>query len=92
MFLDVAVCPMCHVLLQREEHRGRAHMQHPFLDRISYPAALLVAAVLGFEGALVGLSASEALTTRQRLPATLGAEMAKPPQCLIETRDQLVFL
>jgi hypothetical protein len=92
MSLDVAVCPMCRVLLQGEEHRGRGHMQHrqPFLDRISYPTALLVAAVVGFEGALVGLSASEALT-RQRPPAALGVEMARPPQCSIKAPDQFVL-
>jgi hypothetical protein len=93
MSLNIAVCPMCRVLLQGEGHQGRGHMQHrqPFLNRISYPAALLVAAVLGFEGTLVGLSASEAVTTKQG-PTALRVEMAKPPQCSIETPDQLVFL
>jgi len=85
---------MCRVRLQGEEHQGHGHMEHrqPFLDRISYPAALLVAAVLGFEGALVGLTASEAATTRQGPPAALRVEKAKPPQCSIETPDRLVFL
>jgi hypothetical protein len=90
MSLNVAVCPMCGVLLQGEEHQG-IHRQ-PFLDRISYPAALLVAAALGFEGALVGLSASETATTRQGPPTALRVEKAKPPQCSIETPDRLVFL
>jgi hypothetical protein len=93
MSLNVAVCPMCRVLLQGEEHQGSSHIhRQPFLDRISYPAALLVAAALGFEGALVGLSASEAATTRQGPPAALRGEKAKPPQCSIETPDRLVFL
>jgi hypothetical protein len=94
MSLDVAVCPMCRVLLQGEDHQGRGHMQHrqPFLDRISYPAALLVAAVLGFEGALVGLTAREAATARQWPPAALRVEKAKPPQCSIETPDRWAFL
>jgi hypothetical protein len=84
MSLHVSVCPMCRVL-----HQGCGHMQHrqPLLNRISYPEALLVAAVLGFEGALIGLSASEAAP-----PAALRVEMAKPPQCLIETPDRFVFL
>ena len=92
MSLNIAVCPMCRVLFQGEGHQNRGHMhRQPFLDRISYPAALLVAAVLGFEGTLVGLSASEAVTTKQG-PTALRVEMAKPPQCSIETPDQLVFL
>ena len=91
MSLNIAVCPMCRVLLQGEGHQGRGHMQHrqPFLNRISYPAALLVAAVLGFEWTLVALSASKAVKTP---PAALRVEMAKPPQCSIETPGRLVFL
>jgi hypothetical protein len=94
MSLDVAMSPMCRVRLQGEEHQGHGHMEHRqrFLDRISYPAALLVAAVLGFEGALVALIASEAVATRQGPAAALQVEMAKPPQCSIETPDQVVFL
>ena len=93
MSLNVAVCPICGVLLQGEEHQGSSHIhRQPFLDQISYPAALLVAAVLGFEGALVGLTAREAATARQWPPAALRVEKAKPPQCSIETPDRLVFL
>jgi hypothetical protein len=58
---------------------------------MSYPAALLVAAVLGFEGALVAL-ASQAVNAKYGPPAALRVEMAKPPQCSIETPDQLFFL
>jgi hypothetical protein len=92
---DLAMCPICRVILAGEERRRReGDIEHrqPFLDRISYPAALLVAAVLGFEGALVALIASEAVATRQGPAAALQVEMAKPPQCSIETPDQLVFL
>ena len=64
-------------------------MRQPFLYQISYPAALLVAVVLGFEWTVVALSASEAVKTP---PAALRVEMAKPPQCSIETPDRLVFL
>src|SRR5262245_8398571 len=79
--------------LQTGEHRrhGGLLRRHAFLDRISYPVALLVAAVLGFEGALVALSASEAVTTKQGPPAALRVDMAKPPQCSIETSDQMFF-
>jgi hypothetical protein len=84
---------VCRVLPEREEHQrreGRFEHRQLFLDRISYPAALLVAVVLGFEGALVALSASEAVKARP--PTALRVEMAKPPQCSIETPDQLFFL
>jgi hypothetical protein len=56
MSLHVSVCPMCRDLHQA---RGRLHRQS-LLDRISYPTALLIAAVLGFQGTLIGLSVSEA--------------------------------
>jgi len=84
----------CRVRAKREEHKrreGRLEHRQPFLDRISYPAALLVAAVLGFEGALVAL-ASQAVNAKHGPPTALRVEMAKPPQCSIETPDQLFFL
>ena len=90
MSLDVAfaLCAAC------KEHLGSSHMQHrqPFLDRISYPAALLVAAILGFAGALAGVSASEAVTTRQGPSEALRVETAKPPQCLIPKRPSPGFV
>jgi hypothetical protein len=83
----------CRVLPEREEHQRReGQHRQPILDQISYPAALLVAAVLGFEGALVALSASQAVNARHGPPGALRVEMAKPPQCSIETPDQLFFL
>jgi hypothetical protein len=86
----------CRVLPEREEHQrreGRLEHRQPFLDQMSYPAALLVAAVLGFEGALVALSASQAVNAKHGPPAAaLRVEMAKPPQCSIETPDRLFFL
>jgi hypothetical protein len=88
---DIAHGPyVCRVLPEREEHQGcegRLQHQQLFLDRISYPAALLVAVVLGFEGALVALGASEAVTAKHGPPAAIPVEMAKPPQCSIETPD-----
>jgi hypothetical protein len=83
---DVAVCPMCRVLLVGDEH------QRPFLNRLSYPATLLVAVVFGFVGALVAISASEAVKTKQAPPAAFRVEMAKPPYCSIKAPDQLIFL
>jgi hypothetical protein len=69
-------------------------MEHPrpFLDRISYFAALLVAAVLGFEGALVAITASEAVKVTHGPPAVTAVEMAKPPECSIKMPDLLHFL
>jgi hypothetical protein len=94
MRIDLALCPVCRVRLQGEEHQGRAHVEHrqPFLGRISFHAALLVAAVLGFEYTLVAIAASEAVKATHGLPAAATVEMAKPPQCSIKTPDQLVFL
>ena len=85
---------MCRARLLGEEHHHReGHIEHrqPFLDRISYPAALIVAAVLGFEGTLIGLAASEAAKAKPGPPAAFRVEMAKPP-CSIKTPDQLFFL
>jgi hypothetical protein len=93
---DLAHRPhVCRVLPECEEHQrreGRFEHRQLFLDRISYPAALLVAVALGFEGALVALSASEAVKAKHGPPTALRVEMAKPPQCSIETPDQLFFL
>jgi hypothetical protein len=88
---DLAHGPyVCRVLPEREEHQrreGRLQHRQAFLDRISYPAALLVAVALGFEGALVALS-----VTKQGPPTAIRVEMAKPPQCSIEKPDRLFFL
>jgi hypothetical protein len=75
-----------------EEHRRRGGILgcQPFLERISYPAALLVAVVLGFVGAFVALSASEAVTPGP--PAAFRVEMAKPPLCSLKTPDRLFFI
>jgi hypothetical protein len=62
MSLHVSVCPTCRVLHQAH---GRLHQQSP-LDGISYPAALLIAAVLGFQSALIALSVSEAPAAVER--------------------------
>ena len=95
MSRDLADRPyVCRVPPGREEHRrceGRLEHRQLFLNRISYPAALLVAVVLGFEGALVAL-ASQAVNAKHGPTAALRVEMAKPPQCSIETPDQLFFL
>src|SRR5262245_12523356 len=91
----LAMCPMCRVLVVGKEHQRReGHIEHrrPFLDRISYSALLLVAAFLGFEGALIALGASEATKTKPAPPAAFRVEMTKPPQCSIESPDRLVFL
>jgi len=91
---DLAMCPMCPVLLVGEEHQRReGHIEHrqPFLDRIFYPALLLVVAVFGFEGTRIALGASEAAKAKPTPPGIPG-EMAKPPQCSIESPDRLVFL
>jgi len=66
---------------------GRLEHRQPFLNRISYPAALLVAVVLGFEGALVVITASEAVNVKHAPPAAIPVEIAKPPQCSIETPE-----
>src|SRR5262245_53748066 len=60
--------------LQTGEHQRHGGLlgRDAFLDRISYPVALLFAAVLGFEGALVALSASEAVATKQGRPQHSG--------------------
>jgi len=68
------------------EHR------QPFRDRIFYPTALIVAAVLGFEGTRSGLAASEAAKAKAGPPAAFRVEMAKPPHCSIKTQDRLFFL
>jgi hypothetical protein len=92
---DVAVCPMCRVVLAGEEHERRreGHVKHrqAFLNRISYPALLLVAAVLGFEGTRIVLGASEAAKVAPASPSAFQVEKAKPPYCAIGTPD-LVFL
>ena len=86
---------MCRVLVVGEEHQRReGHIEHrqPFLDRISYPAALIVAAVFGFEGALIALGVSEAAKAKHAPPSAFRVEMAKPPYCSIKTPDRLIFL
>jgi hypothetical protein len=92
---DLAMCPMCRVLLVGEEHQRReGHIEHrqPFLDRISYLAALLIAAFLGFEGTRIALGAIEAAKAKPDPPAAFRVEMAKPPHCSIKTPDRLFFL
>jgi hypothetical protein len=92
---DPAMCPTCRVRpLGEEHHRHEGHIEHrqPFPGRISYVAALLVAAVLGFEGTRIALDASEAAKAMSRPPAAFRVEMAKPPHCSIETSDRLFFL
>jgi hypothetical protein len=90
---DLAMCPMCRVLVE-EHQRREGHIEHrqPFLDRIFYPAALIVAAVLGFEGALIALRVSEAAKEKPAPPSAFRVEMAKPPYCSIKTPDRLIFL
>jgi hypothetical protein len=84
---------VCRFLLTGEHKRPRRSPQAPHLSRqISYPAALLVAVVLGFVSALVALSASEAVVTKQGSAAALRVEMVKPPQCSIETPNRLFSL
>jgi hypothetical protein len=71
--------PMCHVLLVIQEHQRReAHIEHrqAFLHGISYPAALLVAAVLGFEGTRIGLA--QAAKVEAGAPAALFNQNARP--------------
>src|SRR5262245_1262678 len=87
---DLAMCPTCRVLPVGEEHR-ESHIEHrqPFLARISYPPLLLVAAVFGFEGTWIALGTTK---TKPAPPAAFRVEMAKPPQCSIESPDRLVFL
>src|SRR5215468_8271484 len=92
---DLAMCPMCRVLVVGREHQRReGHIEHrqAFLNRLSYPATLLVAVVFGFVGALVAISASEAVKTTQTPPAAFRVEMAKPPDCAIKAPDRLIFL
>ena len=85
---------MCCVILVGEHQRREGHIEHrrPFLDRISYPALLLVAAVLGFEGTRIALGASEEAKATAGPPAAFRIEMAKPPHCSIETPNRLFFL
>jgi hypothetical protein len=54
--------------------------------------SLIVAAVLGFEGALIALGASEAAKAKPAPPSAFRVEMAKPPYCSIKTPDRLFFL
>jgi hypothetical protein len=54
--------------------------------------ALIVAGVLGFEGALIALGVSEAAKAKPAPPSAFGVEMAKPPYCSIKTPDRLFFL
>src|SRR5262245_21270315 len=92
---DLAMSLKRRALLVGEEHqRRKGHLEHrlPCLDRISYPAALIVAAVLGFEGTRIGLALSEAAKAKPGPPAALRVETAKPPDCSIETPDRLFFL
>jgi hypothetical protein len=92
---DLAMCPMCRVLLVGEEHQrreGQIEHRQPFLNRISYVAALIVAAVLGFEATRIGLAASEAAKATAEPPAAFRVEMAKPPHCSIEMPDRWHFL
>jgi hypothetical protein len=86
-------CPVCRVPLQARQRR-EDHVEHrqPFLDQISYPVALIVAGVLGFEGALIALGVSEAAKAKPAPPSAFGVEMAKPPYCSIKTPDRLFFL
>src|SRR5262249_18566551 len=87
---DLAMCPMCRVLVVGKEHQRReGHIEHrqPFL---SFPVLLLVAAVLGFEWTLIALAASEAVKAKPAPPAAFWVEMA--PHCSIKTTDRLFFL
>lgn len=86
---EPCVCSFVPIGEERRRRGGILGCQ-PFLDRISYPAALLVAVVLGFVGALVALSASEAVTPGP--PAACRVEMAKPPLCSLKTPDRLFFI
>jgi len=95
MSYDLAHEPyVCRFLLTGEHkpHEGLFRRQPFLVVQISYPAALLVAAVLGFVSALTALSVSEAVKTKQGPPAALRVEMAKPPHCSIKTPDRLFFL
>jgi hypothetical protein len=89
----LAMCSMCCVI-PVGEHRREDHVEHRqlFLDRISYPALLLVAAVLGFEGTRIALGASEAAKAKPMSAAEFRVEMANPPHCSIKTPDRLIFL
>src|SRR5262245_27004248 len=91
MSCDLAHGPyMCRVLPEGEEHHRcerRLKDRPPYLSRISYPVALLVAVVLGFEGALAAITASEAVKAKHGSPAAIPVEMAKPPKCSIETPE-----
>jgi len=92
---DLAMCPMCRVLVVGKEHQRReGHIEHrqASLNRLSYPATLLVAVVFGFVGALLAIGASEAIKTKQAPPAAFRVEMAKPPHCSTKAPDRLIFL
>jgi hypothetical protein len=71
---------------------SRIDHRQPFLDRIFYPAALIVAAFLGFEGTQIGLALTEAAKAKPGPPAAFRIERAKPPDCSIKTPDRLFFL
>ena len=85
---------MCRVLVGEQHQRLEGHTEHrqPFLERISYPALLLVAAVLGFDGTRIALGASEAAKANAGPSTAFRIEMAKPPLCSIETPNRLFFL
>ena len=84
---------MSYDLAHEHKPHGGLFRRQPFLVvQISYPAALLVTAVLGFVSALAALSADEAVKTKQGPPAALRVEMAKPPHCSIKPSDRLFFL
>jgi len=89
------MCPKCRALIGEEHQRRKGHLDHrlSFLNRTSYLAALIVAAVLGFEGARIGLALSEKANAKLEPPgARFRVEMAKPPYCSIKTHDLLYFL
>ncbi len=70
-------------LSQMRDQEGRA-----FGDKSN----LIVAAVLGFEGALIALGVSVAAKAKPAPPSAFRVEMAKPPYCSIKTPDRLIFL
>jgi hypothetical protein len=85
---DLAICPRCRI------QRRDGHIEHrqPFLDRLSHPAALIVAAVLGFEWTLVAVGVSEATKAKPGAPAAFRVEMPNPPHCSIERPERLFLL
>jgi hypothetical protein len=74
------------------ERNGTANLFMMFAPLEGWRAALIVAAVLGFEGTRIGLAASEAAKAKAGPPAAFRVEMAKPPHCSIKTQDRLFFL